>query len=128
LGHPANAYFFVRHVAHGWARIKTILDANDTQLPQELGNEASLIKPLIKPLLGFLRERENTTKLPDVGDVEGAAFGIVRLHSMYAFKLERFAKEGVIDAVLDNGQVVVSPASILNMTCEFIDGRSNLTI
>ncbi len=37
LGHPLNAYFFVRHVAHGWTMIKRSLAGIDTNKTTELG-------------------------------------------------------------------------------------------
>ncbi len=61
------------------------------------------------------REKE---KLPDLSDVEGAAFGLVRLHQMYKYDLGRFLRDGVISTTLENGQVVVSGPSVLNLTCE----------
>ncbi len=62
-------------------------------------------------------EREKD-KLPDLSDVEGDAFGLVRLHQMYKYDMGRFIRDGVISTTLDNGQVVVSGPSVLNLTCE----------
>lgn len=56
--------------------------------------------------------------MPDLYDVDGAAFGIVRLHSLYKFNLTRLIEEGVISTTLDNGQVVLSSPSVLKLTCK----------
>ncbi len=64
----------------------------------------------------FLSERESE-KLPDLYDVEGAAFGLVRLHSLYRYDLHKFAHDGIISTTLDNGQVVLSDPSVINVTC-----------
>ena len=63
----------------------------------------------------FLPEREKE-KLPNIDDVEGAAFGLVRLHSLYQFDLERFLDQGVIETTLDNGQKVESRPANLDLT------------
>ena len=63
----------------------------------------------------FDREKE---KLPNLYDVEGAAFGLVRLHSLYKYDLNRFTQEGVIATTLDNGKVVLSQPSRLKPTCK----------
>ena len=38
LGHPINAYLFVRHVAHGWSFIKESLEKVDLNKTQDFGN------------------------------------------------------------------------------------------
>ena len=43
-----------------------------------------------------LRDRENTTKLPNHHDVEGAAFGLARLHSIYGLDTDRLVEDGVV--------------------------------
>lgn len=50
--------------------------------------------------------------MPDAYDVQGAAYGLVRLHSLYKYDLEKFIHEGVISTTLDNGQVVLSDPSV----------------
>ena len=37
LGHPLNSYFFIRHVAHGWNKIKASLKDVDLNKTTELG-------------------------------------------------------------------------------------------
>ena len=46
------------------------------------------------------------------------AYGIVRLKSLYGFKLKPFVQEGVISATLDNGQKVRSHPSVLKPNCK----------
>ncbi len=37
---------------------------------------------------------------------------------MYKYDIRKFTREGIISTTLDNGQVVLSTASVLNLTCE----------
>ena len=62
------------------------------------------------------REKE---KLPDLNDVDGGAYGIVRLHSLYKFNLSRFVEDGVISTTMGHGQIVLSSPSVLKMTCKY---------
>ena len=101
LGHPINAYHFVRHVASGWKHIQDKVIGNAT----------------IRDNLNILKERENE-KLPDYYDIQGGAFGLVRLKSLYDFKLEPFVNEGIISSTLDNGQIVLSQPSVLKLNCK----------
>ena len=64
--------------------------------------------------LATLKSREKE-KLPDENDVQGAAYGIVRLYSLYEFRMDRFVKEGIISTTLDDGTVVLSEASVLKL-------------
>ena len=98
LGHPINAYHFIRHVASGWQGVH-----------QNILGDEGVLNDLVK-----LKERENE-KLPDEYDVEGGAFGIVRLKSLYNFDMKMFTQDGIISATLDNGQVVKSAPSILKL-------------
>lgn len=98
LGHPINAFHFVRHVASGWANIKENVLSDD------------VID--IKSDLERLKDREKE-KLTSSSDVDGAAHGIVRLYSLYQFNVSVFANDGRISTTLDNGQVVLSEPSVL---------------
>ena len=49
----------------------------------------------------------------------GAAYGLARLKSLYAFDMKPFIDEGVISTTLDNGQVVLSDPSVLKLNCKF---------
>lgn len=100
LGHPVNAYHFVRHVASGWNKVRENLIGNN-----------SLIEDLQK-----LAEREEE-KLPDEYDVQGGAYGIDRLYSLYTFDLKSFKDSGIISTTLDDGQVVLSKPSVLKLNC-----------
>lgn len=101
LGHPINAYHFVRHVASGWKHVQDHVIGNAT----------------LRDNLNSLKDREQE-KLPDDYDIKGGAFGLVRLKSLYNFKLEPFVEEGVISTTLDNGQVVLSKPSVLKLNCK----------
>ena len=101
LGHPINAYHFIRHVASGWQEVQN-----------HITGENQLHDDLLK-----LKEREKE-KLPDKYDVEGGAFGLVRLKSLYNYDMESFINDGVISATLDNGQVVKSDPSVLKLNSE----------
>lgn len=47
LGHPLNSYFFIRHVANGWTKIKKALEHVDLNKTTELGRlEKNLIQLL----------------------------------------------------------------------------------
>jgi len=98
LGNPINAYHFVRHVAAGW---KSIQD--------NVIGEGAVLNDLFE-----LKEREKE-KLPDEYDIHGAAFGLVRLKSLYTYNMKSFVEEGIISTTLDNGQVVVSEPSVLKL-------------
>ncbi len=52
-----------------------------------------------------LRSRETDGKLPSPYDVEGAAFGLSRLHSLYGVDTRKMVKEGVIESNLQRHQV-----------------------
>ena len=69
--------------------------------------------------LNELKEREKE-KLPDEYDIHGAAFGLVRLKSLYKFDLKSFVEEGVISTSLENGQIVISKPSVLRFNCKCI--------
>ena len=101
MGHPINAYHFVRHVASGWKHVQDHVIGNGTLVDN----------------LKSLKDREQE-KLPDDYDIKGGAFGLVRLKSLYNFKLEPFVEEGVISTTLDNGQVVLSQPSVLKLNCK----------
>ena len=62
------------------------------------------------------REQE---MLPARRDVEGGAFGIVRLWCLYKFNETEFIKSGIISTTLANGQVVQSRPSILKVNCKY---------
>ena len=62
------------------------------------------------------REQE---MLPAKRDVEGGAFGIVRLWCLYKFNETEFIKSGIISTTLANGQVVRSRPSILKTNCKY---------
>ena len=49
----------------------------------------------------------------------GAAYGLARLKSLYAFDMKPFIDEGIISTTLDNGQVVLSDPSVLKLNCKF---------
>ena len=66
LGHPINAYHFVRHVASGWKHVQDHVIGNAT----------------LRDNLNSLKDREQE-KLPDDYDIKGGAFGLVRLKSLY---------------------------------------------
>ena len=102
LGHPINAYHFVRHVASGWKHIQDNVIGNGT----------------IRDNLNRLKEREKE-KLPDDYDIQGGAFGLVRLKSLYDFKLGPFIQEGIISSTLDNGQIVLSQPSVMKLNCKW---------
>lgn len=96
LGHPLNAYFLVRHVAMGWGTIRDHFSSIDFNKTNDLA---------------FLKERE-TEKLVNEYDIDGAAFGLVRLHSLYQFNLSQFVDRGIISTTLDNGHKVLSRPSV----------------
>ena len=103
LGHPINAYHFIRHVAHGWPHVHQLLtslsETNSTSL--ELGNiheslqnrfwnpnyyvltnESFMTEYTYFDFIDMLR-KVNTNMLPDDDDIKGAASGIIRLFSEY---------------------------------------------
>ncbi len=98
LGHPVNAYHFVRHVASGWQKVQDNVIGNGT----------------LREDLNKLKDREEE-KLPDEYDVHGGAFGLVRLKSLYNYKLKPFLEKGVISTTLDNGKKVLSSPSVLKL-------------
>jgi len=102
LGHPVNAYHFIRHVASGWATVlDEVMENNDT---------ISLIQDL-----EMLKNRTQEEKLPDKLDVEGGAHGLVRLYSQYTYNVTELVENGKIVTTLDNGQKVESEPSVLKL-------------
>ena len=87
-------------MASGWKHVQDHVIGNGT----------------IRDHLNSLKSREQE-KLPDDYDIKGGAFGLVRLKSLYNFKLKPFVEDGVISTTLDNGQVVLSPPSVLKLNC-----------
>ena len=45
LGHPLNAYLFVRHVANGWSKIKEQLDKIDVNSTKEFRKQKYIVNP-----------------------------------------------------------------------------------
>jgi len=101
LGHPVNAYHFIRHVASGWA---SVLD--------EVMNDDTLS---LTENLESIKSRTKEEKLPDRFDIEGAAHGIVRLYSQYRYNVTELVNNGKIVTTLDNGQKVESTPSVLKL-------------
>ena len=62
-----------------------------------------------------IREKE---KLVNITDVEGGAFGLVRLRTLYQYDLDLFVNKGIIHTTLDNGQVVTSQPSVTLISCK----------
>ena len=71
------------------------------------------------------REQE---MLPARRDVEGGAFGIVRLWCLYKFNETEFIKSGIISTTLANGQVVRSRPSVLKINCKYCGDQLNLHV
>lgn len=82
-------------MAAGWKNIQDSVIGNET----------------LREDLNTLKERENE-KLPDEYDIQGAAFGLLRLKSTYDFKMKPFIQDGVLSTMFDDGQVVLSKPSI----------------
>ncbi len=64
-----------------------------------------------------MREREKE-KLPDYFDIEGAAFGIARLHSLYSLDAKKLIEDGVVRADIKRGIKATSTPSIRKLTCK----------
>jgi hypothetical protein len=64
-----------------------------------------------------LRDREKE-KLPDHYDVDGAAFGLARLHSLYSLDGRKMVDDGIVEANIKNGIHATSKPSVKKLTCE----------
>ena len=62
-----------------------------------------------------LSKREEV-KLPSLGDVEGAAFGLARLHSLYGINTKKMIEEGVIKSHFDQGLQAESKPSVSKLS------------
>ncbi len=122
LGHPVNAYHFVRHVASSWKIIHDNVIANgladDMGKLKHMESQFLFSNDRIYSLFPEMLKNREKEKLPDEYDVKGGAFGLVRLQSMYTFDLNAFTKEGRISTTLDNGKVVLSEPSVLPLNCK----------
>ena len=59
---------------------------------------------------GFVINRTELTNVADVDEVNGAAFGIARLHSLYELNTESMVKRGVIESNFNLDKVVSVPS------------------
>ena len=48
--------------------------------------------------------------LPSLRDVEGAAFGVARLHSLYSLNTDKIFDDGVIETQFNNKNVLSEPS------------------
>lgn len=96
MGHPINAYHFIRHVYYGWEYVSRHLPALIK------GNNASAM------LASLGRRKVNL----DEYDINGAAAGIVRVFSDYRLDKTDLVKFGRIVTRMDNGRYIRSEASI----------------
>ena len=82
LGHPINAYNLIKHTAMGWKNFHDLI-----------------IPPLNETISNFeyIINRPDNTAIPDYGEIDGAAFGVARLQSIYNLEPNSIFKEGIID-------------------------------
>ena len=64
-----------------------------------------------------VREREEAEMLPATRDVQGAGFGLARLHSLYEVDTDKFFDDGVVSTNF-NLKDVKSEPSVLKLTSE----------
>ena len=100
IGHPINAFNFIKHSAQGWR----IFNENVNERLNET-----------VPALNYILNRDNFTSIPDHSEIQGAAFGVARLHNVYGLNTEKMVKEGVINTNL-NMEVVHSKPSIIKFS------------
>ena len=121
LGQPINSYFLIRHVALGWDKVRTKGFQAENATRSIFGKSTQMfafVFNLNHSYLDRLRQRETAEKLPDHGDIEGAAFGLARLHSLYSLDGTKMVQEGVIAADIKNGIRATSLPSIKLFTCK----------
>jgi len=53
--------------------------------------------------------------LPSQDDIDGALFGIARLHSLYSLDSDKFADEGIVKAFFNN-KLVASHPSVMSLS------------
>jgi hypothetical protein len=59
--------------------------------------------------------RSELTNLADHAEVEGAAFGIARLHSLYTLDTDKLIHDGIIEGNL-NGRHIKSEPSVAKLS------------
>ena len=86
LGHPINAYNLIKHTAMGWRNFHD-----------------KIIPPLNETMSNFeyFMNRPNNTAIPDYHEINGAAYGVARLQSIYNLEPNSIFKEGIIDTNLN---------------------------
>ena len=67
------------------------------------------------PALNYIVNRDNFTNVPDHSEIDGAAFGVARLHAIYNLDTKKMFQEGVIDTHL-NLQHINSKPSIMKFS------------
>ena len=58
----------------------------------------------------ILNDRPTVEMLPAHRDVQGAAFGIARLHSLYGINTDRMVDDGVISTHFNNRDILSEPS------------------
>ena len=74
-----------------------------------------MINCVLKNLTSYLFadivvDRQEVEMLPSHRDVEGASFGIARLHSLYGINTQRMVHEGIIETHFNNKDVLSIPS------------------
>ena len=67
----------------------------------------------------YIVNRTNRTRIPDMEEVRGAAFGVGRLHSLYSLKTDQLVNHGIIDAKIKNEHILSGP-SVTKLSSKFI--------
>ena len=66
----------------------------------------------------IVHDRQEVEMLPSHRDVEGASFGIARLHSLYGINTQRMVQEGIIETHFNNKDVLSVP-SVMKFNSKF---------
>ena len=58
----------------------------------------------------YIVNRPNHTNIPDHDEIHGAAFGVGRLHSLYALNTTQLVNHGIIQAELNQRHILSDPS------------------
>ena len=63
--------------------------------------------------------RPESVDIPDYSEINGAAFGIARLHSLYKLNSEKMFKKGIIESTLADMSKMTSKPSVIRLSSKY---------
>ena len=123
LGHPLNAFNFIKHSALGWKHFHfNIVPVLNSTFPH-LGKSCLVkFRPSIELLFVFpeyVINRPELTEIPDHSEIDGAAHGLARLHMTYELNPQKMIQEGIIQSDLPDMAHFASMPSVKRLSSKF---------